>query len=70
MKTLGFILIVAGIVMIVIRGFSVQTEKKVVDAGPIQINKKENKWIGWPTYAGAVVAVIGVVLVATDKRRG
>ena len=70
MKTLGFILIIAGIAMIVIRGFSVQTEKKVVDAGPIQINRKENKWIGWPTYAGAVVAVIGVVLMATDKRRG
>ncbi|HTI08307.1 MAG TPA: hypothetical protein VL832_07110 [Puia sp.] len=70
MKTFGFILIVAGIAMIIIRGFSVQTEKKVIDAGPIQINRKENKWIGWPTYAGALVAVIGVVMVAADKRRG
>lgn len=69
MKTFGIILIVAGIAMIIIRGFSVQTEKKVVDAGPIQINRKENKWIGWPTYAGALVAVIGVVMVAADKRR-
>jgi drug/metabolite transporter (DMT)-like permease len=67
MKTLGIILIIAGIAMIIIRGFSVQTEKKVIDAGPIQINRKENKWIGWPTYAGAVVALIGVVVVATDK---
>ena len=68
MKTLGIILIVAGIAMIIIRGFSVQTEKKVVDAGPIQINRKENKWIGWPTYAGAVVALIGVAVVATGKK--
>ncbi len=67
MKTLGIILIVAGIAMIIIRGFSVQTEKKVIDAGPIQVNRKENKWIGWPTYAGAVVAVIGVVIVTTGK---
>ena len=67
MKTLGIILIIAGIAMIIIRGFSVQTEKKVVDAGPIQINRKENKWIGWPTYAGAVVALIGVVVIATGK---
>jgi hypothetical protein len=70
MKTFGFILIIAGIAMIVIRGFSVQTEKKVIDAGPIQVNRKENKWIGWPTYAGALVAVIGVVMVAADKKRG
>ena len=69
MKTLGIILIIVGIAMIIIRGFSVTTEKNVVDAGPIQINKKENKWIGWPTYAGAVVALIGVVVVATDKKR-
>ena len=69
MKTLGIVLIIAGIAMIIIRGFSVTTEKNIVDAGPIQINKKENKWIGWPTYAGAVVALIGVVVVATDKKR-
>jgi len=55
MKTFGIILIVAGIAMIIIKGFSVQTEKKVVDLGPVEINKKENKWIGWPTYAGAIV---------------
>jgi hypothetical protein len=69
MKTLGLVLIIAGIAMVIIRGFSVPVEKNIVDAGPIQINKKENKWIGWPTYAGAVVALIGVVVVATDKKR-
>lgn len=69
MKTFGIVLIVVGIAMIVIKGFSVTTEKKVVDLGPVEVNKKENKWIGWPTYAGAAVAVIGVILVATDKKR-
>jgi drug/metabolite transporter (DMT)-like permease len=69
MKTLGFILIVAGIVMIIIKGFSVETEKRVVDLGPVQVNKKENKWIGWPSYAGAMISLIGVVLVVSDKRR-
>ena len=43
MKTLGLVLLIAGIAMIVIRGFSVQTEKKVVDLGPVEINKKENR---------------------------
>lgn len=68
MKTFGIILIIAGIAMILIRGFSVVTEKKVVDVGPLEVNKKENKWIGWPTYAGAAVALVGVVMVVSDKR--
>ncbi|MEO5681789.1 MAG: hypothetical protein ABIQ88_04060 [Chitinophagaceae bacterium] len=69
MKMIAGILIVLGIAMIVFRGFSVQTEKKVVDLGPVEINKKENKWIGWPTYAGAIAIVAGVVLLVADKKR-
>ncbi len=64
----GIVLIVVGIAMIIVRGFNVQTEKKVVDLGPLQVNKTENNWIGWPTYAGAVIAVVGVVLVIADKK--
>jgi len=40
-----------------------------VDLGPVEVNKKENKWIGWPTYAGGLVAVIGVVLVVGANRK-
>jgi drug/metabolite transporter (DMT)-like permease len=69
MKTFGVILIVVGIAMILIRGFSVVTEKKVVDLGPLEVNKKENKWIGWPTYAGAAIAIVGVVMVVSDRNR-
>jgi uncharacterized membrane protein len=69
MKVLGIVLIIAGIAMIVFRGFSVQTEKKVVDIGPVEINKKENKWIGWPIYAGGLVAIAGVVLLVGAKKR-
>jgi len=69
MKTLGLILIILGIVMILIRGFNIGVTKKVVDLGPVEINKKENKWIGWPTYAGGIIAAIGVVLVLSDRRR-
>jgi hypothetical protein len=69
MKTFGFVLIIIGIVMIVMRGFSVQTEKKVVDLGPVQVNKKENKYIGWPTYAGGIVAIVGVVLVLGGRKK-
>jgi hypothetical protein len=69
MKTFGIILIVVGIAMILIRGFSVTTEKEVVDLGPLEVDKKENKWIGWPTYAGGLVALVGVIMVVADKKK-
>lgn len=68
MKTFGIILIVAGIAMVLIRGFSVTTEKKVLDIGSLEVNKQENKWIGWPTYAGAIIAIVGVVMVLSDRK--
>jgi hypothetical protein len=69
MKTTGWTLIVLGIIMILIKGFSVPVKKNIVDAGPIQVSKTENKWIGWPTYAGGLIAVIGVVLVVAGKKK-
>lgn len=69
MKAAGWILIAIGIVMIIIKGFSIPVERKVIDVGPIQVSKTENKWIGWPTYAGGLLAIIGVVLVVTDKKK-
>ncbi|MEP6749159.1 MAG: hypothetical protein ABJB86_15605, partial [Bacteroidota bacterium] len=69
MKVLATVLIIAGILMIVFRGFSVQTEKKVVDLGPVQINKKENKWIGWPTYAGAIAIAAGAIILIGNRKR-
>lgn len=70
MRIAGIVLIVLGIVMLVFNGINFQTEKKVVDAGPIEINKKENKHIGWPTYAGGAVIVVGVILaVAGNKKK-
>ena len=68
MKILATVLIVAGILMIVFRGFSVVTEKKVVDLGPVEINKKENKWIGWPTYAGAIAIAAGAIILMTNRK--
>jgi hypothetical protein len=67
MKTFGFVLIVIGIVMIVIRGISVPTEKNIVDIGPVKIDKKENKWIGWPTYAGIAVMIAGAFVVLSNR---
>ena len=68
MKIIGMVVIAAGILMFVFRGINFTTDKKVVDIGPIEINKKENKRVEWPLYAGGLAIVAGVILVAMDKK--
>lgn len=71
MKPLGILLIAAGILMLVFGNISFTTEKKVVDIGPVEINKKEKKTIGWPNYAGVIALVGGVaVLLIGNKKDG
>lgn len=69
MKTLGICLIILGIVMCVFTSINFTKEEKVVDLGPLEINKKENKHIGWPVYAGIGVGMIGVAVLATSKSK-
>lgn len=68
MKKLGIILIVIGIVMLVVRGFTYTKQEKVAEIGPIEINAKEKKNVSWPLYAGGLITVVGLVLVISDKK--
>ena len=69
MKVIGIVLIIIGIFMFVFRSFSFTHEKKVVDLGPLQVNRKEEKTIGWPVYAGAIAVIAGIALVVLDRRQ-
>jgi hypothetical protein len=69
MRTFGIILIVAGLVMLIIRGFSYTQKEKVVDLGRLEINKEEKKTVAWPLYAGGVAVVAGIALVLAGKKR-
>ena len=68
MKGLAIALIIIGIVMMVFRSINFTEEKKVVDLGPLEVNKKENHTINWPLYAGAIITVAGVVILVTDNK--
>jgi len=70
MRIAGIILIVAGILMFIFNGINFTTEKKVVDLGPVEINKKEKKSVGWPVYAGAIVTLAGVLVLVADNKKG
>lgn len=69
MKTIGIVLIIAGVLMLVFGSVSFNREKKVMDVGPVEINKNEKKKIDWPNYAGAVVIAAGVIVLIAGRRK-
>ncbi len=69
MKTLGIILIVIGIAMLIFRGFSFTKEKKLIDAGPIELNTKEKKNVSWPMYAGGIAVAAGVIVLLAGRNK-
>ncbi|HRO70867.1 MAG TPA: hypothetical protein PK951_10820 [Chitinophagaceae bacterium] len=69
MRTAGIILIVLGIALLIFRGFNVKTEEKVVDVGPIEVNKTADKWVGWPVYTGGIAIIAGLIMVIADRRK-
>jgi uncharacterized membrane protein HdeD (DUF308 family) len=69
MRPFGIILIIAGILMMIFRGFSFTREKKLVDIGPLEINKKQKESVGWPLYAGGIAAAAGVVMLLAGKKK-
>ena len=69
MKALGIVLIAAGILMFIFGKISFTKEEKVVDIGPVEINKKEKKTVNWPDYAGGIAILAGVVVLVADRKK-
>ncbi|MVN89644.1 YidH family protein [Mucilaginibacter aquatilis] len=69
MKILGIAFIILGVVMLIWTGFTYTKKEKVIDAGPIQVSAEKEKSVNWPPYAGGILLVGGIALVALDRRR-
>ena len=69
MKAAGIILLIIGIAMMIVNGINYTTKEEVADIGPLEINKEEEHSIGWPMYAGGIVAVGGIILIVAGRRR-
>lgn len=68
MKAIGIVLIVAGILMLIFKGFSFTKEKKVLDVGPLEVNKQEQKTVAWPLWAGGIAIVAGAIVLVAGRR--
>ncbi len=68
-RIIAFILIIAGIIMLIWTGFAYTKREKVVDAGPIHISADKEKSVNWPPYAGAILVIGGIVVLAVSGER-
>ena len=69
MRILGYILLIAGFAMFIVRGIQYTQKEKLIDTGPLEISIKEKKTLSWPYYAGAVAIVAGIILILTDRKK-
>lgn len=69
MRIIGIILLVLGIVGLFVSGISFTTSEEVVDVGPLQVEREEERTIPFTPIASGVLIVVGGVLTAVGIRR-
>jgi UDP-N-acetylmuramyl pentapeptide phosphotransferase/UDP-N-acetylglucosamine-1-phosphate transferase len=64
---LGVILIIAGAVVLAMRGISYTKERQAVQVGPLQVSAERKGFV--PPVVGGAAIVVGIVLVLAGRRR-
>ena len=67
-STFGIGLIILGIMMFIYTGIDFITKKRVIDIGPIKIDKEEDHPIQWSPIVGIVLIVGGIGLVVRGRK--
>ena len=62
-RTIGIILIIAGVLMLAYQGITYTTREKVIDLGPIEASKESRKTVPLPPIIGAAAIAGGIILV-------
>ena len=65
---IGIVLIVLGVLALAYQGFTYTTQKKEVDIGSLQVNKKEHHEVDFPPLLGALALVGGVAVLLVNRR--
>lgn len=69
MKNFGIVLVAVGILMMIYTGFNYVTEKRVVDLGPIKVDKEQNHPVRWSPIVGGVLLIAGIALMVSNKKK-
>jgi hypothetical protein len=68
-RIVGIVLLVIGLVGLAVGTFQYTRQKKVLDAGPIHIERKATETVTIPPLAAGGVAALGLVLTVIAGRR-
>jgi hypothetical protein len=69
-KLLGILLLAAGTIVLIYRGFTYTSEKHTAHLGPIDFQVKEKKRLEIPIWAGVGAIVVGAALLVLPRGKG
>jgi len=69
MRTLGVLLVIAGIVGFLVTGVSYTTTENVVDMGPLQVEREQERSLPITPVASGILVVVGVALIVVEMRQ-
>lgn len=55
--------------MTVFLGFVFTTQKKVADVGPLEINKEQKHYVGWPVWTGGLAVAAGIIILVAGRKK-
>jgi len=65
----GIFLVLVGLAAFMYPRLSVTHEKKILDAGPIEVTRKDQHTLALPPIAGGIALLGGIILIATGTRK-
>ena len=68
MKTLGIVVLALGIIMTIFTGFNIITREKVVDLGPLEVNKTEKTPVYWSPVTGGILIIAGAIILVAGRK--
>lgn len=68
MRNAGILVIIIGALMIAYTGFTFITKEKVVDVGPVEINKQEKHPVQWSPIVGVILVAGGIAMLVMNKK--
>jgi uncharacterized membrane protein YidH (DUF202 family) len=69
MKTIGFVLVVLGLLALVYGGISYNRQRTVLDVGPFRATATEQKNVPLSPIVGGIVLLSGILLLVVPRKR-
>ncbi len=69
MKTVGIVLIIAGLLLLIFTGIDFSTEESIAEVGNLELTAEEEHSVNWSPWVGAGVMIIGGIMVFAGSRQ-